>query len=75
MDLAKLLSSLGGGSFVEEAQHRCLSDLGSGAGSNGGDGVGKKQDATAGRLALWLQEQDFQVVQLSWPGKEKRWRL
>lgn len=42
-----------------------MSGLRSGAGYNGGDGVGKRQGATAGGLALWLQEWDFR---LSSPG-------
>ena len=36
---------------------------------------GKKQDHGTGRLALRLQEEDFWVVQLSQPGKERGWQL
>lgn len=75
MDLAKFLSSLGSGIFLcVWRSHGCLSDL----------GVvmvvmvlvmvlGKKEDASTGRLTLWLQEEDFWVVQLSWLRNERRW--
>lgn len=57
MDLGKILFSLQGGFFVEEAL--CMSGPGSGGDCIGGDGVGEEQNHASGSLALRLHLEDF----------------
>ena len=57
MDLGKILFSLQGGFFVEEAL--CMSGPGSGGDCIGGDGVGEEQNNASGSLALRLHLEDF----------------